>query len=63
MSQVLHFLKKKRPDILIIADTRLAKEIENNVKAEWGGHAFFSSFDSQSRGVATFMQKNLPVKI
>ena len=48
---------------MIIADTRLAKEIENNVKAEWGGHAFFSSFDSQSRGVATFMQKNLPVKI
>ena len=33
------------------------------MKAEWGGHAYFSSFDSQSRGVAIFMQKQLPVKI
>ena len=44
-------------------DTRLAKEIENIVKAEWGGYAYFSSFNSQSRGVAIFIQKNLPVKI
>ena len=60
---MLHFLNKKRPDILIVADTRIAKNIENAVKAEWGGHAYFSSFDSQSRGVAIFMQKQLPVKI
>ena len=59
----MHFLRKKKPDILILADTRIAKDIENTVKSEWGGYAFFASFDSQSRGVATFMQKNLPVKI
>ena len=46
-----------------MADTRLAKEIENNVKCEWGGHAYFSSFNSQSRGVAIFIQKDFPVKI
>ena len=45
-SQVFHFLRKKNPDILIIVDTRISKDIENLVKAEWGGHAHFSSFDS-----------------
>ena len=62
-NQVFHFLKKKNADFIVVTDTRIAKEIENVVKAEWNGHAYFSSFDSQSRGVAIFMKKNLPVKI
>ena len=41
----------------------MSKEIENCVKSEWGGHAYFSSFNSQSRGVAIFMPKNFPVKV
>ena len=61
-SQVFCYLRKKRPDILIVVDTRLSKDVENIVKAEWGGYAEFSSFDSQSRGVAIFVQKNLPIK-
>ena len=60
---MLHFLNAKRPDILIIADTRLSKDIETVVKAEWGGHAHFSSFTSQARGVAIFMRKDFPVKV
>ena len=46
-----------------MADTRLAKEIENIVKTEWGGPALFSSFDSQSRGVAIFFKQDLPFKM
>ena len=61
--QVLKFLEKKNPDLLIVVDTRFSAEIENAVKAEWGGQAFFSSFSSQSRGVAIFIKKNLPIKI
>ena len=61
--QVFHYLKKFSPDILIIVDTRLSKESENLVKTEWGGHAYFASFDSQSRGVAVFVTKNLPIKV
>ena len=48
---------------MIVADTRIAKDLENPVKTEWGGYAYLSSFDSQSRGVAIFMQKQLPVKV
>ena len=61
--QVLLFMRKKSPDILIVVDTRLAKDIENAVKAEWGGPSYFSSFNSQSRGVAIFIKKDLPIKI
>ena len=59
--QVFHFLRKKRPDILIIVDTRISKDIENIVKAEWGGYANFASFDSQSRGVAILTKKDFPI--
>ena len=61
--QVLKFLYKKNPDLLIVVDTRIAKNIENTVKEEWGGQVLFSSFDSQSRGVALFIKKDLPIKI
>ena len=61
--QVLHFLKKKSPDLLFIVYTRIAKNIENIVKEEWNGEVVFSSFDSQSRGVALFIRKDLPIKI
>ena len=56
-------MRKKRADIVILADTRLSKDIENQVKAEWRGHAIFSSFNSQSRGVVIFINKDLPAKI
>ena len=54
--QVFNALKKKDLDIIFILDTRFAKSIENRVKAEWGGQAFFSSYNSQSRGVAIFFR-------
>ena len=61
--QVLLYLKKKNPDLIITIDTRFSKEIENLVKTEWDGQVLFSSFDSQSRGVAIFVKRNLPLKI
>ena len=61
--QVLNFLEKKDPDLLVIVDTRFSTDIENGVKSEWGGQVLFSSFTSQSRGVAIFIKKNLPIKV
>ena len=60
---ILHYLKEKNDDINIIVDTRFAKSIENKIKAEWGGHAFFSSFNSEARGVAIFIKKGLAIDI
>ena len=33
------------------------------MKTEWGGPAYFSSFDSQSRGIAIFIKKDLPFQL
>ena len=49
--------------MIITIDTRFSKDIENLVKTEWDGNVLFSSFDSQSRGVAIFVKRNLPLKI
>ena len=61
--QVLNFLKKKNPDVLIVCDTRITTNIENLVKEEWGGQVFFSSCSSQARGVALFLKKDSTIKI
>ena len=60
---ILHYIKEKNDDINIIVDTRFSKNIENKVKADWGGHAFFSSFSSEARGVAIFIKKGLAIDI
>ena len=61
--QVLQYIMRKKPDILVLVDTRLSKDIENVVKCEMDGHIIFSSFSSQSRGVLIYIQKNLPIKL
>ena len=60
--QVFNSLKKKELDIIFLIDTRFSKKIENTVKAEWGGNAYFSSFTSNARGVAILFRKNIPVE-
>ena len=62
-SQVLQYLRNKKPDILILVDTRISKDIECQVKEEWNGYTFFSSFSSQARGIAILLRKDLPIKI
>jgi len=62
-NQVLAFLKKKNPDFLVILDTRICPTIEDVIREEWGGNCFFSSFSSQSRGVAIFLKKGISAVI
>ena len=61
--KVLGFLKKKNPDFLILLDTRICPSIENTIREEWGSKCFFSSLNSQSRGVAVFLKKGLNTDI
>ena len=56
-------MRKKRADIILISGTRIVKEIEPTVRAEWGGRVNFSSFTSQARGVAIFFKTELPIEI
>ena len=50
-SEILQFLRNKHPDIIFISDSRIGKEIESTVQAEWEGKSLFASFSSQARGV------------
>ena len=61
--EIFKFLHSKKSDILILVDTRFSKEIENQVKEEWGSKVYFSSFTSQARGVAIFFKKNICVEV
>ena len=47
----------------MLSDTRISKEIENEVKSDWGGKSFFSSFSSQARGCAILFKKDFPAEI
>ena len=62
-AKIIQSLKKKNANIILLSDTRLAKEIEPIVKSEWGGKANFASFTSQARGVAILFSKDLAVEI
>ena len=62
-NKIILEIKKKQADIILFSDTRIAKELEPTVKAEWGGKTNFASYTSQARGVAIFFRKELPIEI
>ena len=62
-NKIILELKKKQADIILFSDTRIAKEVEPTVKAEWGGKINFASYTSQARGVAIFFRKEFPIEI
>ena len=61
--KVLHHLKKRNPDFILVCDTRICKSIECVVRDEWEGRCIFNSFSSQARGVAIFLKKGNTAKI
>ena len=60
---VLDYLKRKQFSIICLQDTHFTKNLENQIRAEWGYKTFFSSFSSQSRGVAIFLRNNFEFTI
>ena len=71
--QGLHDYKKRKDvfqyyrqldcSILCLQDTHFTKDIENNIRNEWGFDAVFNSYTSQARGVAIFFNNNFDFKI
>ena len=60
---VLNYLRSQKSSITFLQDTHLTKEIENTVRSEWGYECLFSSFTSQSRGVAILFRNNFEFRI
>ena len=54
---------RKRGNILLLQETHSSEEDSELWTNEWGGEAIFSHGEKNSKGVAIFMEANLPYKI
>ena len=60
---LFHFLREKKLSVYLLQDTHFTTEVEERVRREWGYDAFFSSFASNSRGVAILINNNIDYKL
>ena len=60
---VFHFLREKNFSLYLLQDTHFTSGIEERIKREWGYDAYFSSFASNSRGVAILINNNIQYKL
>ena len=60
---VFHYLKKYNTHIICLQDVHWVNEKEIDYRMEWGNDLFFSSYASNSRGVAILFNKNFACKV
>ena len=60
---VFHYLRNKKYSIYFLQDTHFEPKIENFISAEWGYESYFSSYSSNSRGVAILFNNNFEFKV
>ena len=59
---VFHYLRNKKYSIICLQDTHFTEEQEQRIEIEWGYKCFFSSFTSNSRGVAILFNNTFQYK-
>ena len=60
---VFSFLRNKRYNIYCLQDTHFIEENEHLIRNEWGYDCIFSSYKSNSRGVAILLNNNFEFKL
>lgn len=60
---VFNMLRSKKCNIYCLQDTHFTNEIETSIRSMWGFECFFSSFSSNSRGVAILFNNNFEFKV
>lgn len=60
---VFQTLRNKNYHIYFLQDTHFTEKEENMIKLQWGYKAFFSSFKSNSRGVAILFNTNCELDV
>ena len=55
---VLNYLKKKQYMIYCLQDTHFSKSDEKVIRTQWGYECYFSSYNTQARGVAILLNNN-----
>ena len=55
---VFHFLRNKKHSVYFLQDTHFEESMEKYVLSEWGYQGYFSSYQSNARGVAILFNNN-----
>ena len=55
---IFKILRSKDCNIYFLQDTHFTTDKENMIKAQWGYKAFFSSYQSNARGVSILVNNN-----
>ena len=56
---VFNYIKAKQCDIYCLQDVHSTPSTENFIESQWGSHCLFSSYSSNSRGVAMLFGKSI----
>ena len=60
---IFSYLHKKKDDIIFLQETHSSAADEKFWASQWGGHSWFCSFASNSRGVAIFIRSNHQISV
>ena len=58
--KLLSWLKRERVNIALLQETHLNDKEHENLRREWVGQVYYSSFSTSKRGVAILINKNTP---
>ena len=61
--KIFHYFRSLNCDILFLQETHCSREDEKLWHSQWGEHAFFASFTSNSRGVAILIRNSINLKV
>ena len=60
---VFNFIRDRNHSIYFLQDTHFDPKQERNLRAEWGYTCYFSSYNTQSRGVGILFKNNFEFKV
>lgn len=58
-----YYLKDKNHNVFFLQDIHFTCDEEQNIQIFWGGKIYFSSFKTNSRGVAILFKNNFDLKV
>ena len=61
--KIFHYLRSVKSDIIFLQETHSFINVESLWKSQWGANAWFSSYASNSRGVAILISNSISVKV
>ena len=60
---IFQYYRQQHCNILCLIDTHFTREMEQNIRNEWGYEARFNSFTSKARGIAILFNNNFEYQI